>query len=130
MAQLPDVIPLLVYSDIQRAHDFLVEAFAFSPGKIERAPDGRVVHGELYAGGQLIWLHQVWEEEGWVSAASSPVTTGELVVTVEDVDEHCERARAAGAEIEYEPRDMDYGVREYDARDLEGRRWAFVTPLG
>ena len=39
-----------------------------------------------------------------------------------------ERARAAGAEIEYEPMDMPYDVREYGARDLEGRRWAFVTP--
>jgi len=25
--------------------------------------------------------------------------------------------------------DQDYGVREYRTRDLEGRRWAFVTPL-
>jgi hypothetical protein len=33
----------------------------------------------------------------------------------------CERARAAGAEIEYGPMDQDYGVREYGARDLERR---------
>jgi MerR family transcriptional regulator, thiopeptide resistance regulator len=52
------------------------------------------------------------------------------VVRVDDVDGHCERARAAGAEIEYGPEDQPYGVREYGARDLEGRRWAFLAPLG
>ena len=129
MEDLPPVVPLLVYGDIARAHEFLVRAFGFEPGLIERTPDGEVVHGEVHAGGQVIWLHQEIEPDGWVSQASSPVTTGELVVRVDDVDAHCERARAEGAEIEYEPQDQPYGVREYGARDLERRRWAFVTPL-
>jgi MerR family transcriptional regulator, thiopeptide resistance regulator len=130
MHDIPHVVPLLVYRDIEAAHEFLVKAFAFTPGGLERTPDGTVVHGEVHAGTQVIWLHRVMEEEdGWLSAEGSP-TTGELVVRVEDVDAHCERARAAGAEIEYGPMDQDYGVREYGARDLERRRWAFVTPLG
>jgi MerR family transcriptional regulator, thiopeptide resistance regulator len=129
MQDLPPVVPLLVYSDIPRAHEFLVRAFGFEPGLIERTPDGDVVHGEVKAGGQVLWLHQVIEDDGWVSPASSPVSTGELVVRVDDVDAHCERARAEGAEIEYGPQDQHYGVREYGARDLEQRRWAFVTPL-
>jgi uncharacterized glyoxalase superfamily protein PhnB len=126
---LPDVVPLLVYRDIERAQEFLVRAFGFSPGLLERDDNGGVRHGEVQAGGQMIWLHRVWEEEGWVSPETSPATTGELVVRVDDVDSHCERARAAGAEIEYGPEDQPYGVREYGARDLERRRWAFVTPL-
>jgi MerR family transcriptional regulator, thiopeptide resistance regulator len=126
---LPDVVPLLVYRDIERAHEFLVRAFGFAPGLLERDENGGVMHGEVHAGRQVIWLHRVWEEEQWVSTETSPVTTGELVVRVDDVDSHCERARAAGAEIEYGPDDQPYGVREYGARDLEGRRWAFVTPL-
>ena len=129
MPDLPAVIPLLVYRDIERAHDFLVKAFGFARGEVYRAEDGQVVHGEVHADRQVIWLHRVIEADGWVSAESSPATTGELVVKVDDVDAHCERARAAGAEIEYGPQDMDYGFREYGARDLEGRRWAFVTPL-
>jgi uncharacterized glyoxalase superfamily protein PhnB len=130
MENLPPVVPLLVYRDIEGAHEFLVRAFGFEPGLIERTPTGDVVHGEVHAGGQVIWLHRVIEDDGWVSQASSPVTTGELVVRVDDVDAHCERARAEGAEIEYGPQDQEYGVREYGARDLERRRWAFVTPLG
>jgi MerR family transcriptional regulator, thiopeptide resistance regulator len=126
---LPPVVPLLVYRDIERAHEFLVRAFGFEPGLIERTPDGDVVHGEVHAGDQVIWLHRVVQDAGWVSAEGMP-TTGELVVRVDDVDAHCEHARAAGVEIEYGPQDQDYGVREYGARDLEGRRWCFVKPLG
>jgi MerR family transcriptional regulator, thiopeptide resistance regulator len=77
----------------------------------------------------VIWLHQVIEDDGWVSQNDTPVTTGELVIRVDDVDAHCEHARSEGAEIEYGPQDQDYGVREFGARDIERRRWAFVTPL-
>ena len=129
MKDLPDVVPLLVYRDIERAHDFLVRAFGFEAGLLERTGEGEVIHGEINAGRQVIWLHRVMADDGWVSQESTPVTTGELVVRVEDVDRHCESARAAGAKIEYGPQDQDYGVREYGAVDLEGRRWAFVTPL-
>ena len=128
MHDLPPVVPLLVYRDIEAAHEFLVRAFGFDPGAIERTESGEVVHGEVLAGGQVIWLHRVIADD-WVSAEGAP-TTGELVVRVDDVDAHCERARAEGAEIEYGPDDQPYGVREYGARDLERRRWAFVTPLG
>src|SRR6266540_4563950 len=120
MPDFPAVVPLLVYRDIARAHEFLVDAFGFTPGDIYRDDSGEVVHGEVHADSQLIWLHRVVADDGWVSAETSPVSTGELVVKVEDVEAHCERARAAGAEIEYEPQDQNYGVREYGARDLEG----------
>ncbi len=127
MESLPPVVPLLVYRDIERAHEFLVRAFGFEAGLLERAETGEVVHGEVHVDAQVIWLHRVIPDD-WVSAEGAP-TTGELVVRVDDVDVHCERARQAGAEIEYGPMDQPYGVREYGARDLEGRRWAFVTPL-
>lgn len=44
-----------------------------------------------------------------------------------DAEAHCERARAAGAEIVREPFDTDYGSRDYTARDLEGYVWHFGT---
>jgi MerR family transcriptional regulator, thiopeptide resistance regulator len=131
MEDLPDVVPVLVYRDIGRAHEFLVRAFGFAPGLLNEPDEtGLVGHGEVHAGDQVIWLHRVVADEGWVSPESAQVSTGELVVKVDDVDAHCARARAEGAEIEYEPQDMPYGIREYGARDLEGRRWAFVTTLG
>ena len=130
MQDLPPVVPLLVCRDIEETHEFLVRAFGFEAGLLERTPSGDVVHGEVHWGGQVVWLHRVMEEERWLSPADVGGTPGELVVRVDDVDAHCERARAEGAEIEYGPQDQEYGVREYGARDLEGRRWAFVTPLG
>lgn len=125
---MPDVVPLLVYEDIERAQEYLVQTFGFERGILERGEDGGVIHGEVHAGDQVIWLHRVWKDGQWLSAKDQP-TTGELVVRVPDVDAHCERARAAGARIEYGPDDQPYGLREYGTWDLEGRRWAFVTPL-
>jgi len=48
--------------------------------------------------------------------------------TVDDVDAHCRRARAAGASIESEPEDKEWGHRMYAASDPEGHRWYFATP--
>jgi uncharacterized glyoxalase superfamily protein PhnB len=50
-----------------------------------------------------------------------------LYVIVEDPDAVYERAKAAGAEITREPQDMDYGSREFSARDPEGNAWSFGT---
>jgi hypothetical protein len=37
---LPDVVPLLVYRDIERAHEFLARAFGLAPGLFERDESG------------------------------------------------------------------------------------------
>ena len=54
-------------------------------------------------------------------------TTGGFYVVVDDPDAHFEHAKAAGAEIARELEDMDYGSREYSARDPEGHTWTFGT---
>jgi len=125
MTTLKRIIPLLVYKDIPAAHDFLVKAFDFEAGGVERNAEGQPMHGEVHAGQATIWLHRVTGAHGLDSSA---VSSGGLVVYVDDVDAHCARARAAGALIEREPEDMPYGQREYGARDLEGHRWWFATP--
>ena len=50
-------IPILVYEDIPSAHDFLIDAFGFASGGVQRTPDGVAVHGEVRAGDLVIWLH-------------------------------------------------------------------------
>jgi uncharacterized glyoxalase superfamily protein PhnB len=47
------------------------------------------------------------------------------VHVADDIDGHCERARAAGAVILQEPTDQFYGARTYRARDPEGHVWTF-----
>ena len=122
------VIPLLVYEDIPAAHDFLVTAFGFQAGGVVRNAEGQPVHGEVHAGDATIWLHRVTAEYGLTSALSLDVPNG-LVVFVDDVDAHFEHARAAGAHIDAAPVDQPYGQREYGARDPEGHRWWFATPV-
>jgi uncharacterized glyoxalase superfamily protein PhnB len=47
-------------------------------------------------------------------------STVSIYVVVPDADRHYETARTAGADIVRELEDMDYGSREYSARDVEG----------
>jgi len=123
------VIPVLVYEDIEAAHDFLVATFGFTSGGLHRTEDGTVVHGEVRIGDAAIWLHAVTEEHQMATPRHSAVSHGGLVVIVEDVDAHYLRTQAAGAHIDRPPTDQDYGLREYGARDPENHRWWFSTPL-
>ncbi len=52
-----------------------------------------------------------------------------IYVHVADVDAHHDRAKNGGAEIVFGLTDMEYGSREYSARDLEGNLWSFGTYL-
>jgi len=129
METVAGLIPLLVYEDIEAAHDFLVKAFGFQPGGVERDPGGNVVHAEIRWASSVIWLHRVTEEHELASPRSAAPATGGLVVHVDDVDAHFARARDAGAAIDSEPEDQPYGQREYGASDPEGHRWWFATPI-
>jgi uncharacterized glyoxalase superfamily protein PhnB len=122
------LIPILVYEDIEAAHDFLVSTFGFTSGGIYRTDDGTVVHAEVRAGDSPIWLHQVTAEHEMVSPKSAVGSHGGLEVIVSDVDGHFAKVKAAGARIESEPTDQDYGLREYGVRDLENHRWWFSSP--
>ena len=123
------IIPVLVYENIPAAHDFLVEAFGFSSGGVERDGAGKPVHAEVRAGDVVIWLHRVTAEHQLASPKSMDLASSGLVVHVDNVDDHHKQARARGAQIESEPTNRPYGQREYGARDPEGHRWWFAAPL-
>lgn len=125
-----NVVPLLIYEDIAAVQDFLVTAFGFERGILERDGEGRVVHGEVSMGGTGIWLHRATAAHGLASPRALSAVSCGLVVLVPDVDAHFERARAAGAQIDREPEDQPYDQREYAARDPEGGRWYFATRTG
>ena len=123
------VIPILVYEDIEAAHDFLVDTFGFTSGGLHRADDGAVVHAEVRAGECPIWLHQVTAEHAMATPKGASASFGGLSVIVPDVEAHFARVKKAGARIESEPTDQDYGLREYGVRDPEDHRWWFSSPL-
>jgi uncharacterized glyoxalase superfamily protein PhnB len=59
-----------------------------------------------------------------------PYVVDGVLIYVNDVDAHCEQARAAGATILREPKTEPYGT-QYTAGDLEGHRWMFFQdPAG
>ncbi len=123
-----DVIPLLACSDIAREHDFLVSVLGFTSAGLDRTPDGSVVHAEIRTGSHRIWLHRADGDLAPPGATGS--AGGGIVVHVPDVDAHYERVRAANADVLSEPRDQDYGQREYGVRDPEGHLWWIATPTG
>ena len=114
------IIPYLLYEDADAAIDFLTRAFAFTERNRTPTDDGRVMNAELVGptGGE-VWLGEVETAPG----------TSIVYVYVDDVDAHCEHARAAGATIGNEPADQFYGDRRYDATDPEGNTWFFAQPI-
>jgi uncharacterized glyoxalase superfamily protein PhnB len=51
------------------------------------------------------------------------------VVRVTDIEAHCERARAAVAEITAPLKDHPYRERQYNAVDFSGHRWVFTQSI-
>lgn len=129
--------PMLSYEDVAAAIEWLIQAFGFrETGERYVDDDARVTHAELELGGALVYLG--WPGPGYMSPShhaqvcdharlwsSVPFVVNGVQVAVEDVDAHCERARAAGATILREPKDEPYG-RLYNVADLEGHRWMFM----
>jgi uncharacterized glyoxalase superfamily protein PhnB len=124
------IIPVLVYEDIEAAHDYLVRVFGFTSGGMHRLDDGTVVHAEVRSGSAPIWLHRVTAEHQMGSPKDATAAHSGLEVIIDDVDAHYARSQAAGAIIDGPPADQDYGLREYGARDPENHRWWFSSPIG
>ena len=101
------VIPVLIYEDIEAAHDYLVRVFGFIGDGVERTPDGTVVHGEVRLGEGRIWLHR--STDTLASPQTLTQLNGGMVVHVDDADAHFTRTREAGAIIDSEPTDQPYG---------------------
>ena len=60
-------------------------------------------------------------------SADRPTGGKSTYVVCDDIDALFARARTAGAEIEEEPTNRDYGSREFICRDPEGNIWSFGT---
>jgi uncharacterized glyoxalase superfamily protein PhnB len=118
------ITPYLLYEDGAAAVDFLTRVFGFEEVLRSQSPEGRVWHAELKLGDGEVMLGE--PGSGYRNPASLGGVTVSIHVYVEDVDAHCERAKAAGAEIAAEPEDQAYGDRRYRAQDPEGHEWFFA----
>ena len=130
------VIPMIAYEDGAAALDWLAAAFGFHERTRMTGKDGRISHAEMEAGDGLIMLasptpdyegprrHRVGCEPArkW---SSVPWVIDGVLVYIEDVVAHHERAKKADATILSEPESDAHGLR-YRAEDIEGHRWMFM----
>src|SRR2546429_4244124 len=116
------VIPVLIYPDVRAAVAWLSAAF----GLAERVRIGENHRSQLRFGDGAVIVGDVRNER-------RPPRPGEVthsvMVRVDDVDAHCERARTNGARILMEPTDFEYGERQYTAEDPFGHQWTFSETL-
>jgi PhnB protein len=126
--EYPTITPYFYYEDAAAAMDWLVKAFGFEERLRIENDQGRVNHGELKLGDGLVMVGEPGSGYENPNKRGGRATAG-VNVYVDDVDAHFERAKAAGAKINEEPADQDYGDRRYIAEDLEGHDWFFAKRL-
>jgi uncharacterized glyoxalase superfamily protein PhnB len=134
------IVPFIGYEDAAAAIEWLQDAFGFEERRSARhEQDGVIGHAELEFGGATIYVST---PDGYVSprrlretselarrANDNPWVIDGHFVEVDDVDAHCERARAAGATVLRELEEPGIGFRIYTAEDPEGHRWMFGQRL-
>ncbi len=125
------IIPVLRYRDAPAAIDWLCRTFGFERHLVVPNDDGTVAHAQLSFGNGMIMLGSVLETEtefGRLMKQPDEIggaQTQSSYVVVTDADAIYARAKAGGARIATEPKDEDYGGRDFSCYDLEGHLWSF-----
>lgn len=121
----PNLISAVSYRDPKAALKFLEAAFGFELLMLIEDGEGNLVHSEMRFGNAAIMVGAEWSDDHKSPASLGGKNTQSVHLHIdEDVDAHCERARAAGMQIVMEPQDQFYGDRSYRCRDPEGHIWA------
>jgi len=123
------VIPSLRYRDAVAAIDWLVRAFSFEKNAVYMGPNNTVAHAQLTFGNGMVMLGSASNEGEYAKLMVHPDEVGlretkGIYLVVSDADAIYATAKAAGAEMIMDIRDMDYGGRAFTCRDLEGHLWS------
>jgi len=131
------VLPQLRYRDPGAAVGWLCRVFSFVEASRLAGRDGALALADLRTpgGGAVLvsglagpirrQMEAVFGAEFREGEPAWPHLAYSVTVMVPDVDAHCAQARAEGARLVSEPRDQPWGLRDYEAVDLEGRLWNF-----
>lgn len=126
----PAFIPSVIYKDNRAALKWLQKAFGFEVGEVLTDSKDNIVHAEMTHEDGVIMISN--EFTSWARSPDSVGGTNTQRVHVrlsKGLDEHCERARQAGAKIEMAPATQFYGDRTYMAVDPEGHHWTFAQAV-
>jgi uncharacterized glyoxalase superfamily protein PhnB len=115
MKTMPEstIIPVLTYSDIDKAIAWLTDTFGFE--ERWRVGDHRA---QLSYGNGTI-----------VVAEGTPTSSVSLLVRVQDIDNHFVRSKSRMAKIISSPTDQFYGERQYTVEDLGGHFWTLSQTM-
>jgi uncharacterized glyoxalase superfamily protein PhnB len=107
------IIPELTYPDVEAALEWLASAFGFS---VRLRIGNHRAQLQLGTGAIIV-------KSGAAPDVTCPAHS--IMVRVENVDEHYDRASTAGARTGGPPTTYPYGERQYTARDCAGYHWTF-----
>jgi uncharacterized glyoxalase superfamily protein PhnB len=116
------VVPVLIYDDVREAVRWLGTAFGFE----ERVKIGEDHRSQMRVGDGAVIIGDV---RGDRRPPREGETTHSVLVRVDDVRAHAERARAHGARILMEPTEFEFGELQYSAADHAGHQWTFSRTL-
>lgn len=127
------VIPCLRYRDAPKAIEWLCSVFGFEKQLVVPNEDGTIAHAQLRLGKGMVMLDSVrTDDNAFGRLIRQPdeiggAETQSPYLVVPDAEAVYRRARAAGARIEIEIKDEDYGGRGFCCRDLEAHLWSIGT---
>jgi len=129
--QAKAVIPALRYRDAVAAIDWLTRAFGFEKQAVYMGPDNTVAHAQLTFGNGMIVLSSI-ADTPYGKLITQPDQIGRRetqtpYLVVSDADAVYATAKAAGATILLDIKDMDYGGRAFTCSDPEGHIWNIGT---
>jgi uncharacterized glyoxalase superfamily protein PhnB len=125
-APRPSLSSALCYRDPKAALKWLEKAFGFETVMVITDAEGNLGHSEMSFGNGIVMVGNEWTDDHKSPASIHGKNTQTVHVHLsEDIDKHCARAKAAGAQIIQDPTDQFYGDRTYRARDPEGHIWTF-----
>jgi uncharacterized glyoxalase superfamily protein PhnB len=126
--EAPRLYPTLRCRDAEAMMRWLKDVIGFVERVVYRGDDGVVHHAELAYGSSILMLGQSrGDAYGKLVGDIGGRRTDSLYIAVSDADALHARAKAAGAKIEMELHNTDYGSRDFACRDPEGNLWSFGT---
>jgi uncharacterized glyoxalase superfamily protein PhnB len=107
------IIPELPYDDVNTAADWLCQTFGFR----KRLRIGNHRFQLSFGQGSVVVIER------------TEPSLSSVLVHVDNVDRHYERAKQFGAQIINPPTDYPFGERQYSVEDIGGHRWTFSQTI-